>query len=76
MELTHVFGKTLNQLRSESGLTQEKLAELAGYDRTYISLIERGLRKPTIQALFKLSKPLGISPHQFIKLVEDQLTSQ
>jgi transcriptional regulator with XRE-family HTH domain len=73
MELIQVFGITLSQLRKEAGLTQEKLAELAGYDRTYISLIERGLRKPTITALFNLSKPLGISPHQFIKLVEEQI---
>ncbi len=75
MELIQVFGITLSQLRKEAGLTQEKLAELAGYDRTYISLIERGLRKPTVQALFNLSKPLGIPPHQFIKLVEDQLSA-
>lgn len=74
MELTQVFGNTLHQLRKDAGLTQEKLAELAGYDRTYISLIERGLRKPTVQALFNLSKPLGILPHQFVKLVEDQLS--
>ena len=74
MELIQVFGITLSQLRKEAGFSQEKLAELAGYDRTYISLLERGLRKPTIAALFNLSKPLGIAPHQLIKLVEDQLS--
>jgi len=74
MELIQVFGITLSQLRKEAGLSQEKLAELAGYDRTYISLIERGLRRPTIAALFNLAKPLGIAPYQLIKLVEDKLS--
>ena len=67
------FGKTLYRLRKEANLTQEKLAELAGYDPTYISLIERGLRNPTVKALFDLSKPLGVSPHQFVKEVEESL---
>jgi transcriptional regulator with XRE-family HTH domain len=67
------FGKTVFRLRKEANLTQEKLAELAGYDPTYISLIERGLRNPTVKALFDLSKPLGLSPHQFIKSVEEAL---
>ena len=73
MELIQVFGITLSQLRKEAGISQEKLAELAGYDRTYISLIERGLRMPTVKTLFDLSKPLGVSPHQFIKTVEEAL---
>ena len=71
--LAKTFGKTLYRLRKEANLTQEKLAELAGYDRTYISLLERGLRKPTIKTLFDLSKPLGVSPHQFVKSVEETL---
>lgn len=70
MELTQAFGETLRNLRKEAGLSQEKEAELAEYDRTYISLNERGLRKPTVQALFNLSKPLGIAPHRIIRLVE------
>ncbi len=71
--LSEVFGKTLNKLRIEADFTQEKLAELSGYDRTYISLLERGLRQPTITTIFNLSKPLGIPPHQLIKTVEEAL---
>ncbi len=71
--LSVIFGKTLRELRIKNSLSQEKLAELAGYDRTYISLLERGLRKPTIKTLFDLSKALGISPHEFVKTVEELL---
>ena len=68
-----VFGKVLFELRKNAGLSQEKLAELAGYDRTYISLLERGLRQPTITTIFDLSKALGINPYLIIKKVEEFL---
>jgi transcriptional regulator with XRE-family HTH domain len=68
-----VFGKVLSELRKNAGLSQEKLAELAGLDRTYISLLERGLRQPTITTLFNLSKALGISPSSLIKDVENRI---
>jgi len=37
------LGRNLRSLREESSLTQEKLAERASLDPTYISGIERGL---------------------------------
>ena len=73
MEITQAFGQTLYQLRKKAGLTQEELADLSGHHTTYISLIERGRRKPTIPILFDLAMGLRITPHQFIKLVEDKL---
>ena len=69
--LSKRFGIVLRDLRKESKLSQEKLAELAGYDRTYISLLERGLRQPTITTLFDLSKALHISPSSLVKAVEE-----
>lgn len=68
-----VFGMVLFELRKNAGLSQEKLAELAGYDRTYISLLERGLRQPTITTIFDLSEALGVNPSLLIKKVEDAL---
>lgn len=43
-------------------LTQEQLADRAGVDQTYISLIERGLRKPSDDIKDRLAKALGIAP--------------
>jgi transcriptional regulator with XRE-family HTH domain len=71
--LKRKFGIVLHDLRTESKLSQEKLAELAGYDRTYISLMERGLRQPTITTIFDLSKALNISASTMIKAVEESL---
>lgn len=71
--LEKAFGKVLRNLRIEKKLSQDKLAELSALDRTYISLLERGLRAPTISTLFSISKSLNISPSKLIKLVENNL---
>lgn len=65
-----VFGKILRELRVENLVSQEKLAEYCDLDRTYISLLERGLRQPTLTTIFKLAKALKISPSALIGKVE------
>lgn len=67
-----VFGKVLRELRESNQLSQEKLAEFCELDRTYISMLERGLRQPTITTIFKLAKALNIPPSQLIEKVEVQ----
>ena len=53
-----IFGLLLQQVRKEKKLSQEKLAEWSDLDRTYISLLERGLRQPSLDTLCKISKAL------------------
>jgi transcriptional regulator with XRE-family HTH domain len=48
-------------------LTQEKLAEIAGFDRTYISLLERGIRNPSLVNIFRLANALNITPDKLLK---------
>lgn len=45
-ELHGVFGSVLRELRTQVGLTQEQLGFECDLDRTFISLLERGLRQP------------------------------
>ncbi|NTU70462.1 MAG: helix-turn-helix transcriptional regulator [Coriobacteriia bacterium] len=54
------FGKRLRELRDERSLTQEKLAHLAGLERTYISQAEQGRRNTTILTLQKLATALEV----------------
>jgi transcriptional regulator with XRE-family HTH domain len=71
--IVSIFGTVLRELREKNKLSQEKLAEYCDLDRTYISLLERGLRQPTITTLFKLSTALNIKPSAFVEIVELRL---
>lgn len=64
------LGQNVRKIREAKQLTQEKLAEFAGLDPTYISGIERGLRNPGIQNVAKIAKALGITTSELCKGVE------
>jgi len=68
-----VFGEILRELRTKSGKTQEQMALDAGLDRTYISMLERGLRQPTLKTLVALSGTLDIAVSEIIAKAEDKL---
>ena len=68
--VVEIFGKVLRELREEQKISQEELADYSNLDRTYISLLERGLRQPTITTIFKLAKALKTSPSKMIEKVE------
>ncbi|PGR66386.1 helix-turn-helix domain-containing protein [Bacillus cereus] len=54
-------------------MSQEKLSFNSGLDRTYISLLERGKRKPTINTVFALANALNIKPSQLIEELGNQV---
>ena len=65
------LGQNVRQRREARELTQEKLAEKAGLDPTYISGIERGLRNPGIRNVARLAKALGLTiPQSLITLAD------
>jgi len=61
-DIARAFGLALRAARVERGLTQERLCELCDIDRTYPSLVERGLRCPTMAMLLRLASALRIDP--------------
>jgi len=71
--LDRLFGKALQDLRERRGLSQEDLGFDSGYHRTYISLLERGLRNPSLQRVFNLAKVLEVSPSELVQPVEAKL---
>lgn len=70
MVTSTLIGEILRDLREKSGFTQEVLSGLAGLDRTHYSKLERGLRSPTIDTLFKLAHALDIPPHEIVRAIE------
>jgi len=71
MDITRALGRELRRERIQRGLTQETLADRAGLHRTYVSLIERGLRMPTVEILFRLAKALGTEPARLVRRLEE-----
>ena len=55
------LGQNVRRRREARELPQERLAEKAGLDPTYISGIERGLRNPGIKNVARLAKALGLT---------------
>lgn len=57
-----VFGTNVRNYRLEKELSQEKLAELSGLHRTYISAIERAERSISLDNIQKIANALQIEP--------------
>lgn len=61
------FGEKLKEIRTQKGLSQEKLAFKSGLHRTYISDIERGARNVSLINIEKIAKALGVSNSELLK---------
>ncbi|MEJ7606777.1 MAG: helix-turn-helix transcriptional regulator [Bryobacteraceae bacterium] len=66
-------GQALREIRQLTEISQEKLGLDAGFDRTYISLIERGINSPTIRTVVKLAAVLKIAPSKIVMRMEQLL---
>ena len=67
MDIKIKFGNHLKNLRQQHNLTQEKLAELARMDRSYISDIERGIKTISINKLEQLANAFNIELWELLK---------
>lgn len=54
------FGDRVRALRSDRGLSQEKLAELSGLHRTYVSSVERGERNIALDNIHQIADALDV----------------
>ena len=61
------IGIKIKQLREQSGLTQEKLAEIAGISLDYMGKIEVNINKPGLKTILKLANALKIEPYKLFK---------
>lgn len=68
--LQRKFGRVVRRQREAAGLSQELLAERAGLHRTYISLLERGQRNPSLEVIRAVAKGLGTTMAGLVAEVE------
>lgn len=64
MDLLHIFASNVRARRMALGFSQEKLAELAGLHRTYISSLEREKRNISIDNIQKIAEALRVDAYQ------------
>lgn len=63
VKLLHVFSANVKKYRKEKNISQEKLAELAGLHRTYISALERERRNISIDNIQRIAEALEMEAH-------------
>lgn len=65
--ITEKVGQRIKDLRTEIGISQEKLALKAELDRTYLAGVENGKRNLSLKSLEKIINALEISFHDFFE---------
>jgi transcriptional regulator with XRE-family HTH domain len=68
-QVARAFGQVLVMSRRMAKISQEELAHRAGMDRTYPSLMERGLRQPTIGRLIAIGIARNMKPSTLMMTV-------
>jgi transcriptional regulator with XRE-family HTH domain len=70
-DLLIALGQAVRAIRVEKGMTQEELADGAGVDFTYISVIERGRRNITLGTFSRISRALDTTPSGLLRKAEE-----
>lgn len=65
-------GRVIRRYREDVGLSQEALAAESGLHRTYISLVERGHRNISVDALAQIAEALGVYPSRLMADAEKE----
>ena len=66
------FGLVVRDRRTAAGLSQERLAEAAGLHPTYVSMLERGIRNPTLDVAARIAKALRISLPRLLEQAQNR----
>jgi transcriptional regulator with XRE-family HTH domain len=66
-EVRQRISVNLKKLRLDRGLSQEKLAEISGFHRTYVSQLERCITNISIDGLENIASALGVDVRDLLK---------
>lgn len=73
---TKIVGRVIQQYRIKKGVSQEVLSSFADIGRTHLSAIERGVRKPTLETLFRISTALEVDASEIVKAIEREIKKE
>lgn len=75
-DLSINIGKNIRKFRLSADISQESLSMSAGLTPSYIGILERGEKCPTIDTLYKICEALGISVCEILNFEGDEHTSK
>ena len=67
-----LLATNVQQIRTEMGLSQEKLAEMAGFHRTYVSQVERRVANTTADNIQRLAEVLSVPVARLFQVPESK----
>ena len=67
MKIQQILGSNIKRSRVQKGWSQDKLSEVSGLHRTYISGIERGVRNPTVDIVQQISQAFVVHISELFK---------
>ncbi|MDO5435527.1 MAG: helix-turn-helix transcriptional regulator [Clostridia bacterium] len=66
------FGIVIGRLRTEKGLTQERMSGLAGIARSHLAALENGEKTARLSTLWNIAYALDIRLSELIRLTEEE----
>ncbi len=76
MDIRKRIGWNIRRLRAARELTQEDFATDSGFDRGYISGLERGVRNPSVLVLERIAKALDVDVAELMDPKQAELFSK
>lgn len=73
MTVELALGREIKKVREALHKSQEDLAFEAGIHRTYVSMIERGKKSPTLAVIVRLANALNVKPSELLQRMENEL---
>ena len=73
--IEEVLGQVIRELRLSRELSQEKLAELGDFERSYISKVENGERAIQFKTVIRFAEAFGIKTSDLVKRFETKLVN-
>jgi DNA-binding XRE family transcriptional regulator len=75
-EVSSAFGQHFKAKRLNTGLSQERFAEGAGVDRSFVGKIEQGRSSPSLVTLVQLARGFNTTVSGFLDGFDDRLASK
>ena len=69
-------GAAVAEFRRAAGFSQERLSAECGFERTYISRIERGILNPTAIRVWMIADALNVPFSEVVRGMEEWVTAK